>query len=398
MCQKTLYDFYMGVDQSDLEIKEKVINQLRGVVDPELGSDIVDLGMVKEVDFKETGVLHITIALTTAGCPLKAQIQKDVRLRMKNILEITSVKIEWTELTDEERAQTMDRARFNLSQEDVVTQIPRTTKSIMIASGKGGVGKSSVTANIATGLAARGLTVGVLDADIWGFSIPQMLGVDGRLAGNEETKKIVPLIKNVGTGTLKIISMGFLVDESKASLNWRGLILNRAVRHFLEDVEWGDMDYLVIDMPPGTGDVQMGLAKMLPRSDMIVVTTPSKTVQTVATRVASIAQSYYLRIAGVIENMSAFINEEGNYYEIFGTGGGEKLAQELGVPLLGSIPIDPFVSNGSDSGVPVILGEGHAAESLNLIVDEVLAAVPKVNPIDCTAHGTLETSVTISNN
>ena len=387
----------MGVDQSDLEIKEKVINQLRGVVDPELGSDIVDLGMVKEVDFKETGDLHITIALTTAGCPLKAQIQKDVRLRMKNILEISSVKIEWTELTDEERAQTMDRARFNLSQEDVVTQIPRTTKSIMIASGKGGVGKSSVTANIATGLASRGLTVGVLDADIWGFSIPQMLGVDGRLAGNEETKKIVPLVKTVGTGKLKIISMGFLVDENKASLNWRGLILNRAVRHFLEDVEWGDMDYLVIDMPPGTGDVQMGLAKMLPRSDMIVVTTPSKTVQTVATRVASMAQSYYLRIAGVIENMSAFINEEGNHYEIFGTGGGEKLAQELGVPLLGSIPIDPFVSNGSDTGVPVILGEGHAAESLNLIVDEVLAAVPKVNPIDCTAHGTLETSVTISN-
>ena len=191
----------------------------------------------------------------------------------------------------------------------------------------------------------------------------------------------------MGTGTLKIISMGFLVDENKASLNWRGLILNRAVRHFLEDVEWGDMDYLVIDMPPGTGDVQMGLAKMLPRSDMIVVTTPSKTVQTVATRVASMAQSYYLRIAGVIENMSAFINEEGNHYEIFGTGGGEKLAQELGVPLLGSIPIDPFVSNGSDTGVPVILGEGHAAESLNLIVDEVLAAVPKVNPIDCTAHG-----------
>ena len=388
----------MGADQTGLEIEEKVTNQLRGVVDPELGSDIVDLGMVKEIDFKESGDLYITIALTTAGCPLKAQIQKDVRLRMESISEVSSVKIKWSELTDEERAQTMDRARFNLSQEDVVTQIPRTTKSIMIASGKGGVGKSSVTANIATGLASRGLTVGVLDADIWGFSIPQMLGVEGRLAGNEETKKIVPLVKNVGAGTLKIISMGFLVDENKASLNWRGLILNRAVRHFLEDVEWGDMDYLVIDMPPGTGDVQMGLAKMLPRSDMIVVTTPSKTVQTVATRVASMAQSYYLRIAGVIENMSAFINEEGNHYEIFGTGGGEKLAQELGVPLLGSIPIDPFVSSGSDSGVPVILGEGHAAESLNLIVDEVLAAVPRINPVDCTAHGSLETSVTISNN
>ena len=387
----------MGADQAGLEINEKVINQLRGVVDPELGSDIVDLGMVKRVDFKDNGDLKITIALTTAGCPLKAQIQKDVRLRIKSISEISHVKIEWTELTDEERAKTMDRARFNLSQEDVVTQIPRTTKSIMIASGKGGVGKSSVTANIATGLAAKGLTVGVLDADIWGFSIPQMLGVEGRLAGNEETKKIVPLVKSVGSGTLKIISMGFLVNEDKSSLNWRGLILNRAVRHFLEDVEWGDMDYLVIDMPPGTGDVQMGLAKMLPRSDMIVVTTPSKTVQTVATRVASMAQSYYLRIAGVIENMSFFVNEEGKQYNIFGSGGGEKLAHDLGVPLLGSIPIDPFVSDGSDTGIPVILGEGHAADALKSIVDEIIAAVPKINPLDCTAHTSMETSVTISN-
>ena len=387
----------MGADQAGLEINEKVINQLRGVVDPELGSDIVDLGMVKKIDFKDNGDLKITIALTTAGCPLKAQIQKDVRLRMKSISEISHVKIEWTELTDEERAKTMDRARFNLSQEDVVTQIPRTTKSIMIASGKGGVGKSSVTANIATGLAAKGLTVGVLDADIWGFSIPQMLGVEGRLAGNEETKKIVPLAKSVGSGTLKIISMGFLVNEDKSSLNWRGLILNRAVRHFLEDVEWGDMDYLVIDMPPGTGDVQMGLAKMLPRSDMIVVTTPSKTVQTVATRVASMAQSYYLRIAGVIENMSFFVNEEGKQYNIFGSGGGEKLAHDLGVPLLGSIPIDPFVSDGSDTGTPVILGEGHAADALKSIVDEIIAAVPKINPLDCTAHTSMETSVTISN-
>tara|TARA_Y100000996_G_scaffold140480_1_gene107397 strand:+ start:248 stop:1414 length:1167 start_codon:yes stop_codon:yes gene_type:complete len=387
----------MGADQAGLEINEKVINQLRGVVDPELGSDIVDLGMVKKIDFKDNGDLKITIALTTAGCPLKAQIQKDVRLRIKSISEISHVKIEWTELTDEERAKTMDRARFNLSQEDVVTQIPRTTKSIMIASGKGGVGKSSVTANIATGLAAKGLTVGVLDADIWGFSIPQMLGVEGRLAGNEETKKIVPLVKSVGSGTLKIISMGFLVNEDKSSLNWRGLILNRAVRHFLEDVEWGDMDYLVIDMPPGTGDVQMGLAKMLPRSDMIVVTTPSKTVQTVATRVASMAQSYYLRIAGVIENMSFFVNEEGKQYNIFGSGGGEKLAHDLGVPLLGSIPIDPFVSDGSDTGTPVILGEGHAADALKSIVDEIIAAVPKINPLDCTAHTSMETSVTIAN-
>ena len=296
---------------SNEKTHEKIINQLRGVVDPELGSDIVDLGMVKDVSLSEEGHLHITIALTTAGCPLKAQIQKDIRTRLQAIVEVKRITISWTELTEEERANTMDRARFNLSQEDVATQISKSTKSIMIASGKGGVGKSSVTANIATGLAMRGLTVGVLDADIWGFSIPQMLGVEGRLAGNEDTKRIVPLEKKMGNGILKIVSMGFLVDENKSSLNWRGLILNRAGRQFLEDVEWGVLDYLVIDMPPGTGDVQMGLAKMLPRSDMIVVTTPSKTVQTVASRVASMAQSYYLRIAGVIENMSSFINEEG---------------------------------------------------------------------------------------
>ena len=382
---------------SNEKTHEKIINQLRGVVDPELGSDIVDLGMVKDVSLSEEGHLHITIALTTAGCPLKAQIQKDIRTRLQAIVEVKRITISWTDLTEEERANTMDRARFNLSQEDVATQISKSTKSIMIASGKGGVGKSSVTANIATGLAMRGLTVGVLDADIWGFSIPQMLGVEGRLAGNEDTKRIVPLEKKMGNGILKIVSMGFLVDENKSSLNWRGLILNRAVRHFLEDVEWGELDYLVIDMPPGTGDVQMGLAKMLPRSDMIVVTTPSKTVQTVASRVASMAQSYYLRIAGVIENMSSFINEEGKQYDIFGSGGGMQLAQDLGVPLLGSIPIDPIVSQGSDNGSPVILKEGYAADALNEIVDEIMvSAVPRINPLDCTAHNTIETSVSIN--
>ena len=387
----------MGSLNSNDKTHEKIINQLRGVVDPELGSDIVDLGMVKDVSLSEEGHLNITIALTTAGCPLKAQIQKDIRTRLQAIVEVKRITISWTELTEEERANTMDRARFNLSQEDVATQISKSTKSIMIASGKGGVGKSSVTANIATGLAMRGLTVGVLDADIWGFSIPQMLGVEGRLAGNEDTKRIVPLEKKMGNGILKIVSMGFLVDENKSSLNWRGLILNRAVRHFLEDVEWGELDYLVIDVPPGTGDVQMGLAKMLPRSDMIVVTTPSKTVQTVASRVASMAQSYYLRIAGVIENMSSFINEEGKQYDIFGSGGGMQLAQDLGVPLLGSIPIDPIVSEGSDNGSPVILKEGYAADALNEIVDEIMvSAVPRINPLDCTAHNTIETSVSIN--
>ena len=171
--------------------------------------------------------------------------------------------------------------------------------------------------------------------------------------------------------------MGFLVENESTSLNWRGLILNRAVRHFLEDVHWGEMDYLLIDMPPGTGDVQMGLAKMLPRADMIVVTTPAKTAQSVAVRVGNMARSYFMRIAGVIENMTAFVNEEGTVYELFGSGGGEALATELGVPLLGRIPIDMAVASGGDTGDPAVLGEGPAAEALRAIVDTIVEeAIP----------------------
>jgi len=379
------------------EVELKVLNQLQGVVDPELGSDIVDLGMVKAVQLHDDGHVLVTVALTTSGCPLRAQIQRDIRSKLAHITEITSVKINWTELSQEEKSEVMARARLNISQEETVTQIPRTAKSIMIASGKGGVGKSSVSANIASGIATRGFTVGVLDADIWGFSIPQMLGLSGRLEGDQGTRRIKPIEKQAGAGMLKIVSMGFLIDEESSSLNWRGLILNRAVRHFLEDVEWGHLDYLIIDMPPGTGDVQMGLAKMLPRSDMIVVTTPSKTVQNVAARVANMARSYYLRIAGVIENMSFFINEKGEKYHIFGEGGGRKLAADLGVPLLGEIPIDENVSKGSDQGKPVILTEGQASQALNSIVDVIIDdAVPLNKLSDCSAYIEQETAVDLN--
>tara|TARA_B100000686_G_scaffold354250_1_gene463492 strand:+ start:3176 stop:4339 length:1164 start_codon:yes stop_codon:yes gene_type:complete len=383
------------MDLSALSVVEsKVLNQLQGVVDPELGSDIVDLGMVKAVRHQDDGNVIVTVALTTAGCPLRAQIQRDIRSKLAHISEIKKVKIDWTELSQEEKSEVMAKARLNISQEETVTQIPRTAKSIMIASGKGGVGKSSVSANIAVGLAERGFTVGVLDADIWGFSIPQMLGLSGRLEGDEDTRMIRPIEQKRGEGVLKIVSMGFLIDQESSSLNWRGLILNRAVRHFLEDVEWGHLDYLIIDMPPGTGDVQMGLAKMLPRSDMIVVTTPSKTVQNVAARVANMARSYYLRIAGVIENMSFFVNDDGEKYHIFGKGGGNQLAEELGVPLLGSIPIDEKVSEGSDQGNPVILAKGQASESLNQIVDVIVSdAVPLNQIADCSAYIEQETAV-----
>ncbi len=287
------------------------MNLLRGVIDPELGSDIVELGMAKGATIDDDGLVTVIVALTTSGCPLRGQIQKDVKARLANLPGVTKVKIQWSELNQEEKAAAMARARLNVSKDAPDTEISATTKVIMVASGKGGVGKSSITVNLAAGLANRGFTVGVLDADIWGFSVPRMLGVEGRLEGVPGEKKILPNERVVGEGLLKIVSMGFLVDQEESALMWRGLILNRAVQHFLEDVRWGELDYLLIDMPPGTGDVQMGLAKLLPRSEMIIVTTPARSAQKVAVRAANMGRKNYLRIVGVIENMTSFVTPDG---------------------------------------------------------------------------------------
>ncbi len=373
---------------------EEVFALLRGVIDPELGSDIVDLGMAKAVEVSPAGVVTVTVALTTSGCPLRAQIQKDVRARIGSLPGVAKVKLNWTELTAEEKADTMSRARLNAAANAPDTEIPATTRVICVASGKGGVGKSSVTVNLAAALAARGLTVGVLDADIWGFSVPRMLGVEGRLGGEVVTgdtadadRKIVPHTKQVGDGLLKVVSMGLLVDDEETALMWRGLMLNRAVQHFLEDVRWGAMDYLVIDMPPGTGDVQMGLARMLPRAELIVVTTPSTSAQKVAVRAVNMARRSHLRVAGAIENMSAFTCEHGTSYPLFGSGGGAALAAEAGVSLLASIPLEPSVAAGGDVGSPIALGEGPAAEAFRdlaeLVVSEV---VPPLAMAGCSAR------------
>jgi ATP-binding protein involved in chromosome partitioning len=365
---------------------DEVVNLLRGVIDPELGSDIVDLGMVKGA-VVEDGLVTVRIALTTAGCPLRAQIQKDVRARIGGLPGVTKVKIDWTELTAEEKAATMATARKRAAEKAPATAIPATTKVVMVASGKGGVGKSSVTSNLAAGLALEGFRVGVLDADIWGFSIPRMLGVAGRLEGDVASKKIAPRIRPMGRGVLEVVSMGFLVDDEETALMWRGLMLNRAVQHFLEDVAWGELDYLLIDMPPGTGDVQMGLARMLPRAEMLIVTTPARAAQKVAARVAGMGRSSYLRIAGVIENMTSFVADDGRSYAIFGEGGGAELADSIGVPLIARIPIDGAVVAGGDGGEPIVTGTGPAADAFRTLVRALIEdVVPPVDLAGCSAR------------
>jgi ATP-binding protein involved in chromosome partitioning len=372
----------------ELPSSDEVLTMLRGVVDPELGSDIVELGMAKRVEVAPDGRVTVTVGLTTAGCPLRAQLQRDVKARISALPGVTSVDLEWTELTGDERSAAMAKARWNVREKAPATAVPATTRVLTIASGKGGVGKSSVTVNLAAALASRGLAVGVLDADIWGFSIPRMLGVEGRLQGaTTGERKIAPHVKQLGQGHLEVVSMGLLVEDEAEALMWRGLMLNRAVQHFLEDVDWGELDYLLIDMPPGTGDVQMGLARMLPRAEMIIVTTPAVSAQKVAVRAATMARKSYVRIVGVVENMSSFRCDHGEDYALFGEGGGEALAHDAGVPLLARIPIEPAVAAGGDIGVPVALGTGPASEAFRdlarLLVEE---AAPPVSMAGCSAR------------
>ena len=359
---------------------------MRGVVDPELGSNLVELGMARGAQVSEDGEVRIEIALTTAGCPLRAQIQRDVKARLESLPGVTKVRIVWAELTADEKAAAMAKARFNVSQRAPDTAIPPTTKVLMVASGKGGVGKSTVTANLAAALAAEGFNVGVMDADIWGYSMPRMLGVDDKLRSLDG--KIVPLARRIGEGRLEVVSMGFLVDREDSALMWRGLMLNRAVQHFCEDVRWSDdLDYLLIDMPPGTGDVQMGLAKMLPRAEMIIVTTPATAAQKVAARVVDMGRKNYLRVVGVVENMSYLLTADDERHAVFGSGGGEALAAEIGAPLLGSIPLDAAVADGFDTGEPAVLGSGAGADALKAVA-RVLSQehVPPVEMAGCSAR------------
>jgi ATP-binding protein involved in chromosome partitioning len=371
-------------------------------MDPELGDNIVDLGMAGDITVSAEGVVAIGMKLTIKGCPLRVQIKNDIESRVLVHPGVSKVTIDWGEMTADERSAVMTRARWNAREQANETQIPLNARVLAIASGKGGVGKSSVTVNLAAALAAQGHVVGVLDADIWGFSIPRMLNMPDRLEAHRvdgsDKPRIIPNERQVGAGLLKVVSTGMLVEDEGTALMWRGLMLTKAVEQFLHDVHWGDLDYLLIDMPPGTGDVQMGLARMLPRTDLIIVTTPAVSAQKVAIRAADMARRSFLRVAGVIENMTSFTCEHGIEYELFGKGGGQTLAAEIGAPLLGNIPIESAVAHGSDTGEPIVLSRsGAAAQAFTAIAQRIIdETVSTQDMIGCSARTEDVVQVSIS--
>jgi ATP-binding protein involved in chromosome partitioning len=373
---------------------EEVWRMLEAVIDPELHSSVVDLGMVRDVSVDDEGLISVEIALTIASCPLRGQIEADVESRLRGLPGATGVEIRTTAMTASERANLMAKARKQAAERAPETQIPLTTRVLAVASGKGGVGKSSVTVNLAAAMAARGHTVGVLDADIWGFSVPRMLGVKGRLGGADgkihPNEVEVPSVRPNGpAGMLKVVSMGFLVEDEGMALMWRGLVLAKAVEQFLTDVRWGELDYLLVDMPPGTGDIQMALSRLLPRAELLVVTTPALAAQKVAVRVADMARRSYLKVSGVVENMSAFTCEHGESYPLFGSGGGQALADEVKAPLLAQIPLEPGVASGGDNGSPLALADPQSAagQAFHLLAHRLTTEImPPVEMAGCTAR------------
>lgn len=354
--------------------RDQVLEALEGVQDPELGGNVVELGMITDVSI-ENGTVEIGLALTIAECPMRNQLEGDTHRRILAMPGVEEVNVRTTAMTKKQRSELMSVARRRVRENAEPTQISPTTRVVAVASGKGGVGKSSISVNLAAGLSRQGFRVGILDADIWGYSVPRMLGAMGRLEADGDTKLIEPL----EASGVKVVSTGLIIDDEETALMWRGLMLGKALEQFLKQVAWGDLDYLVIDMPPGTGDVQMALMRMLPQAEMAVVTTPQSAAQRVAIRVADMARRSHMPVLGVIENMTG---------EVFGAGGGQELADELGVPLLGSVPLDQAVVRGGDSGKPVVLDEhpGAAGVALIDIVDRLVQVLPPAELETCTGR------------
>jgi ATP-binding protein involved in chromosome partitioning len=366
--------------------REQVLDALRPVQDPELHRSIVDLDMVRDITI-DGGAVSVLIALTVAGCPLRSEITKRVTDAVGPLAGVDRVAVDMTVMTDEERAalkvklgqgghdhaghdhahgQPAERKPIPFNEPGVKTRV------LGISSGKGGVGKSSVTVNLALALAKQGHEVALFDADVYGFSIPKMLGI-------EQDPVVIDgmIVPPVAFG-VKAFSMGFLVEEDQPVI-WRGPMLHKYLEQFLTDVYWGEPDYLLVDMPPGTGDIAISMAQYLPRAEIYVVTTPQAAAQRVAQRSAFMAAKVNLKVHGVIENMSWFTGDDGKRYELFGSGGGASLAEKLGVPLAGQVPLVPALREGGDEGYPIVAADpgGEAASAFAALADFVVANAPK---------------------
>jgi len=357
---------------------DQVTDALRAVIDPELKSDIVTLGMVRKIDIHEDGRVDVIVSLTTPGCPIRSHFEKSVRESVGGLDGVAEVTVGFDVLSDNEKQGLQQKlGRGNLP-DGALAQVANV---VCVGSGKGGVGKSTLTANLAAALYAEGKRVAVLDADVWGYSIPRMLGVHGKPKVSSE-RKIVPLVAHEG---IKAISIEFFLEERDQAITWRGPMLHKAIRQFLEDVDWGPLDYLLIDLPPGTGDVSMTLAQLLPNSTFAIVTTPQPAAQKVAKRAAETALRFDLSISGVIENMSPLTLPSGERLAIFGEGGGQLLADELDVPLLGKVPLQEELRVGSDAGIPLVLSDPDAPASQAIFhaARGLIAALPD-RPIEVT--------------
>jgi ATP-binding protein involved in chromosome partitioning len=355
----------------------EVLDALRPVQDPELHRSIVDLDMVRRIAVDGPRV-DVIVALTVEGCPLRSEITRRVDTAVSALDGVEVVDLDFTVMTDDERAALRTRlhgdpaatagthqAHGHAEGREIPFADPgSTTRVLLVASGKGGVGKSSVTANLSVALAARGHAVAVVDADVWGFSIPRMLGVQ------HAPVVIDQMLVPPESHGVRCISMGFFAQEDQPVI-WRGPMLHKALEQFLTDVFWDEPDFLVVDLPPGTGDISISLAQFLPRAEVLVVTTPQPAAQRVAQRAAFMAQKVNLEVKGVIENMSWFTGDDGKRYELFGAGGGEELATRLGVPLIGRVPLVPELRAGADAGLPIVASDpdGDAAQVFGRIAE-----------------------------
>jgi len=369
---------------------EQVTEALTGVIDPELRRSIVELGMVRSIQISDAGRVDVTVSLTTPGCPIRSHFQNAVSQEVSRLEGVSDVGVAFDVLSDQEKGRLQEALGRPRLPQGALAQVKNV---ICVASGKGGVGKSTMTANLTAALAVEGNSTGALDCDVYGYSMPRMLGVNSRPEVSSE-RKILPLD---AAGGIKVMSIGFFL-EPNAAVVWRGPMLHKAIQQFLEDVDWGELDYLLLDLPPGTGDVSMTLAQLLPQAKILIVTTPQPAAQSVARRAADMAGKVDLELLGVIENMSGFTTPGGDRFTIFGEGGGQLLADELDIPLLGKVPLSQELRQQADEGVPLVLKDpdAPASQAIRDAARGLVAATPQELPVMQAAAPAAELATPIS--